>query len=112
MASVDELWLVDFGEPHQGEPALRRPALVLGPPDTFGTTFPLAIVAPLTTTERSLSLHVEVRDTARTGLRHSSYVQCELIRSINKNRFVKRIGTIDFETAHAVHRIVRMLLNH
>ncbi len=31
MASVDDLWLVDFGEPYPGEPGSYRPALVLGP---------------------------------------------------------------------------------
>lgn len=112
MASIDELWLVDFGEPHPGEPALRRPALVLGPPDTFGSSFPLVIVAPLTTTFRGLSLHVEVPATATTGLRHTSYVQCELIRSINARRLVHRVGTIDSAISLEVVSIVRTLLNH
>ncbi len=112
MASVDELWLVDFGEPHPGEPALVRPALVLGPPDYFGTGFPLVIVAPLTTTDRSLSLHVEVPSTTGTGLRQTSFVQCELIRSINGTRLLERLGTIDLDTARTVDRIVRILLNH
>ena len=112
MASVDELWLVDFGEPHPGEPALLRPALVLGPPDNFGSGFPLVIVAPLTTTDRSLSLHIEVQATAQTGLRQTSFVQCELIRSINRTRLVERLGTIDLHTARTVDRVVRILLNH
>lgn len=53
MASVDDLRLVDFGEPYPGEPAAHRPALVLGPPDTFGPGFPFVIVAPLTTRHRA-----------------------------------------------------------
>ena len=58
MASVDDLWLVDFGDPYPGEPAAHRPAL--GPPDTFGADFPFVIVASLTTVPRGLSLHVEI----------------------------------------------------
>ncbi|WP_428118908.1 type II toxin-antitoxin system PemK/MazF family toxin [Candidatus Poriferisodalis sp.] len=60
MASIDELWLADFGTPYPSEPSGRRPALVLGPPDFFGSEFPIAFVAPLTTTYRGLDLHVEV----------------------------------------------------
>ena len=112
MASVDELWLVDFGEPQPGEPAFQRPALVLGPPYTFGTGFPLVIVAPLTTTNRSLPLHVEVQATARTGLSRRSFVQCELLRSINKRRLLDRLGAIDQHTAQSVDQNVRILLNH
>ena len=44
MASVDDLWLCDFGEPYPGEPASRRPALVLGPPEAFGPGFPFVIL--------------------------------------------------------------------
>jgi mRNA-degrading endonuclease toxin of MazEF toxin-antitoxin module len=85
MASIDDLWLVDFGEPYPGEPAADRPALVLGPPDTFGPVFPFVIVTPLTTTRRGLSLHVEVEPTDESGLDEISYIQCELLRSINRN---------------------------
>ena len=112
MASVDDLWLVDFGEPYPGEPAFQRPALVLGPPDTFGRGFPMVIVAPLTTKERSLSLHVEVHATVHTGLHQTSFVQCELIRSINEIRLVQRLGNIDRYTAQRVDEVVRILLNH
>lgn len=112
MVSVDDLWLVDFGEPFPSEPAFARPALVLGPPDTFGRRFPVVIVAPLTTTDRSLPLHVEVQATAQTGLRRRSFVQCELIRSINEVRLIRRLGIIDRLTAEQVDGIVRVLLNH
>jgi mRNA interferase MazF len=112
MASVDDLWLVDFGEPYPGEPAAHRPALVLGPPDTFGSGFPFIIVAPLTTTRRGLSLHVEVEANPETGLDGTSYVQCELIRSVNRNRLVHRLGAIDSDTSHRVATIVRTLLNY
>ena len=112
MVSADDLWLVDFGEPFPGEPANLRPALVLGPPDTFGTTFPFAIVAPLTTTGRGLSIHVEVEPSEATGLHETSYVQCELIRSVNKRRLVHQLGSVPPEVSRDVTGVVRALLNH
>lgn len=112
MASVDELWLVDFGQPYPGEPASYRPALILGPPDTFGTGFPFVIATPLTTNRRGLSLHIEVEATPETGLDTTSYIQCELIRSINSKRLVHRLGTIDPETSSRVATIIKTLLNY
>ena len=111
MASADDIWLVDFGEPYPGEPSSFRPALVIGPPDTFGAAFPFVIVLPLTTTFRALSLHVEVEPTASNGLDRTSYVQCELIRSVNRRRLVHRIGAVDPEASHRVRVVVRTLLN-
>ena len=112
MASIDELWLVDFGEPYPGEPGRRRPALVFGPPDAFGATFPFVVVAPLTTTHRGLSLHVEVEPARDTGLDEVSYVQCELIRSINRNRLVHRLGVVDRHVSARVAEVVRSLLSY
>lgn len=112
MASPDELWLVDFGDPFPGEPAHHRPALVIGPPDTFGAEFPFVIVCPLTTTRRGLSLHVEVDAHDVTGLDHVSYVQCELVRSINRRRLVHRLGAVDRTVSTEVERVLRTLLGH
>ena len=110
MASVLDVWLVDFGEP--GEPAARRPALVLGPPEMFGPAFPFVITVPLTTTRQELSLHVEVEANADTGLDATSYVQCELIRSVNRNRLVHRLGAVGTEIGEQVGRVIRTLLGY
>jgi mRNA interferase MazF len=112
MASPDELWLVDFGDPYPAEPAHHRPAVVLGPPDTFGGDFPFVLLCPLTTKRRELALHVEVEATTASGLASTSYVQCELVRSVNRRRLVHRMGAIDAATSRRVHDLVLALLGH
>lgn len=112
MASADELWLVDFGDPFPGEPAHHRPALIIGPPDTFGADFPFTIVCPLTSRHRGLSLHVEIEATPTTGLDQTSYAQTELVRSVNRRRLAHRLGSIDTATSSHVTEILRTLLNH
>jgi mRNA interferase MazF len=112
MGSVDELWLVDFGTPYPGEPASFRPALVLGPPDTFGPGFPFVLVAPLTTTRRGLSLHVELDPSLANGLDDTSYVQCELLRSISRKRLVHRLGAVDLADSQRVAVVIKTLLNY
>lgn len=106
MPYIDEIWITDFGNPYPSEPASRRPAVVLGPLDFFGSDFPIAIVAPLTTSHRGLDLHVEVPANRQTGLRETGYVQCELLRSVNSARLSHRLGVIDVETSWHVSEIV------
>ena len=111
MASADDVWLVDFGDPFPGEPAHHRPAVVIGPPETFGRGFPFVILCPLTTTDRRLSIHVGVEPTAATGLDEISFVQCELIRSVNRQRLVHRLGGVDLDTSEHIALVLRTLLN-
>ena len=112
MASINDLWLTDFGSPYPGEPTRRRPALIIGPPETFGPGFPFVIVLPLTTVHRALSLHVEVEANPDTGLDQTSYVLCELIRSVNRNRLLRRLGVIDAATNSKITTVVKTLLNY
>ena len=112
MASRDDIWLVDFGESLPGEPAHHRPALVVGPAAAFGANFPFTILVPITTTRRVLALHAEVEPTEDNGLHETSYVQCELLRSVNARRLITRLGVIDLATSTTVERVIRTLLGY
>jgi mRNA interferase MazF len=109
---VDELWLVDFGDPFPGEPGYHRPALIVGPPDIFGVDFPFVMLCPLTTTARGLGLHVEVEPSADNGLDTVSYVQCEQLRSVSRRRLVHRLGWVDGHVSRSVTDVLKVLLNH
>ncbi len=112
MASPNDLWLTDFGAPFPGEPANFRPALVVGPVALFDSSIPFVIVVPITTTQRGLSLHVEIEPNHDNGLDAVSYAQCELVRSINRKRLITRLGAVDASTSHAVERVLRALLGY
>ncbi|MBS1848427.1 MAG: type II toxin-antitoxin system PemK/MazF family toxin [Actinobacteria bacterium] len=112
MASVDEIWLVDFGEPYPAEPARHRPALIVGPTAAFGSELPFVIVCPLTTARRDLPVHVEIEPDPGNGLDAISYVQCELIRSINRRRMLHPIGRISSDRSFVVHDVLAILLGH
>lgn len=75
--------------------AHSTPALITGPLETCGATFPFSDVVLLATTRRGLSLHVDVAPTVERGLQATRYVHGELIRSINRKRLVRRPGVVD-----------------
>lgn len=70
------------------------------------------IITELTTTQRGLSLHIEVEATPETGLDGTSYIQCELSRSINSNRLAHRPGAVGPDTSNRVTTVIKALLNY
>lgn len=89
----------------------RHRVPIIGPPETFGRGFPFVVLCPLTTTDRGLSIHVEVGPTPGTGLDEISFVRCELIRSVNRRRLRHRLGRVEAATAEHVTRVLQTLLN-
>lgn len=110
MALPSEIWLTDFGHKYPGEPSGQRPALIIGPSRVFDDRLPFVIVAPLTTTKRGLSLHVEVEPAVSNGLAETIYVQCELMRSVNRHRAIQRLGRLDVAAFESVMFVVHSLL--
>jgi mRNA interferase MazF len=112
MASPEEIWLVDFGEPYPAEPSHHRPAIIVGPARIFGEKLPFVVVVPLTSTYRGLSLHVEIEPTEANGLEVASYAQCELIRSISRKRLRTTLGSIDLAVANEIATVIKRLLDY
>lgn len=86
-----------------------RPALVLsvgkfnhGPAD-------LVIVVPITKTERRIPTHVLV-PAGEAGLMFDSYIKCEDIRSISKDRLMRHTGDVSYPRIESVQKYVRVLL--
>jgi len=48
---------------------------------------------------------------ANNGLSETSYVQCELLRAVSRERLVRRLGPIDAATSAEVSDVLRTLLN-
>jgi mRNA interferase MazF len=112
MASPDEIWMVDFGDPYPGEPAHHRTALVIGPSPLFGDSLPFVVVLPMATVRRGISFHVEIEPDVANGLNELSYVQCEMIRSISKKRLRSRLGSVGLVDAQRVETVVRRVLDY
>ena len=101
--------MVDLRPTRGREQDGTRPALVLsvnkfnhGPAD-------LVIVVPMTKTNRSLPSHVLVPQ-GEAGLTFDSYIKCEDLRSISKDRLERYMGDVTYPRIENVERIVRVLL--
>jgi len=105
-----EIWLVDLNPTRGREPFGRRPALIVsvdlfnqGPAD-------LVVTLPITSKEKGIPFHLKI-EASESGLSKKSFIKCEDIRSIAKERLLKRVGQISPRTLTDVEDRLRILLN-
>ncbi|MBW3625894.1 MAG: type II toxin-antitoxin system PemK/MazF family toxin [Armatimonadetes bacterium] len=108
--SRGEVWMVDLNPTRGHEQAGRRPALVIsvdlfnqGPAD-------LVVALPITSQAKGIPFHVKVTP-PEGGFDRESYVKCEDIRSLSRERLLRRMGTVTPQTMEAVEERLRILLS-
>ncbi len=106
-----EVWLVNWNPGRGSEQKGIRPSLVIQT-DAGNTNphYPNAIVLTITTKGRKLPFHILVKPSAGNGLAEPSFVKCEQILTISKERLVKRIGRLGSEQLKSVEEAVRLVL--
>lgn len=102
-----DVWFAELGEPVGHEQAGARPAVVLSV-DGLGRRG-LAVVVPLTTTQRGWALHLTI-DPPEGGLRQRSDAMPEMVRSISSLRLRQRWGRVRPMTHRELARRVQLLL--
>ena len=103
-----EIWHFDLGEPVDPEAGFDRFGLVVSPPRFTG---PLRMVCPITTTRRPYPWRIEIEPSPDNGLKVTSYVQTEHLRSIAVRRGGYRLGAVDQITLLNVKRVLKTLLD-
>jgi mRNA interferase MazF len=70
----------------------------------------LVVVLPITTKAKGIPFHAEI-NIPEGGLTQQSFIKCEDIRSVAKERLFKKVGRVSDETIKAVEDRLRILLN-
>jgi len=97
----DVVWAVP--DPAVGrEQAGRRPAVVVASDDYLEQVTRLAVVVPVTRTDRGWPNHVTL--TGDTGLPADSFAMTEQIRTIDRRRVQRVTGRVDTDTQAAINQ--------
>ena len=110
MARRGEIWVVNLNPTRGHEQAGIRPALVVSADGFNRGRANLVIVVPLTSTARGVPLHVQV-DPPEGGVRETSYVMCEAVRSISSDRLERAWGAVSPSTLATVEDRLRVVLD-
>jgi mRNA interferase MazF len=91
----DEVWLVSLDPARRTEIQKTRPCLVISP-NEMNHPLQTVVVAPMTTVMRAYPTRVPVRFQGKRG-----QVALDQLRAIDRQRLVRKLGTISASTAEA-----------
>ncbi len=91
--SRGDIWWVEWSPGRGSEQAGRRPALVVQT-DTVNRSvrYNNVIVLAMTTQEHGVPTHVRIDPSPGNGLRAASFIMCEQVMTISKQRLEGRLG--------------------
>ena len=104
-----EVWLADLDPVKGHEQGGLRPIVVLSIDEFNAGPGSLVIVIPLTSRDRGIPAHVAI-EPPEGGLAKTSYALTEAVRSITKQRLVRRWGSLSPQTIVSIEEWVRTLL--
>ena len=104
-----EIWYADLNPPRGHEQAGRRPVLVFSTNPFNECAADVVVVLPLTSKQKGIGWHVFV-EAGDSGLRTDSYIMCDAIRSIAKERLARRVGEVSPVVMVEVGERLRILL--
>ena len=110
----DIYWL-DWNPARGSEQAGRRPALIVQEnPASANPNYPLTIVAAISTKSnargRAFPSHVAVQPSPQNGLAAPSFIKCEQVQTVSKQRLIQKIGTLDAADMTLVEAALKQVL--
>jgi mRNA interferase MazF len=113
MASTEprrgEVWLVSLGAARRGEPGKNRPAVVVSADRlNAGEAGDLVVVVPLSSSSVASALRPEIEDV--DGLDRPSRAIARAVRSVARERLLRRIGAVQPATLTEIERVLALIL--
>jgi mRNA interferase MazF len=105
-----DVWLISFDRTVGREQAGTRPALVVSVDKFNHGPADLIVVLPITSHDKKQPIHVPVR-APEGGLSALSFIKCDDIRSVSKQRLKKFYGAVSPRTMAEVELRLRILLD-
>jgi len=97
---LDEVWLVALDPTSGAEIRKTRPCLIISP-NEMNLHLRTTIIAPMTTAERPYPTRVAVTFQGKRG-----QVALDQLRAVDRQRLVRKLGTVSARTAAAVSAIL------
>lgn len=106
-----ELYWVDWSPARGSEASGRRPALIVQrDAGNLAVSYPNTVIVAVSSQGHEIPLHVRLRPNRENGLRNVSFVKCEQIFTIAKERLGDRIGRLTVAEIRRVEDAIRLNL--
>ena len=105
-----EVWLVELDPTRGREQQGRRPALIVSTNGFNKSPADLVVLIPITSKEKSIPWHVAIAP-PEGGVKTKSFVMCEAVRSVSKERLAQRWGAVSAAILDEVEDRLRILFD-
>lgn len=106
-----DIVLIDFNPVRGAEISKIRPAIIVSR-DILNKYSPLCIVVPITSNAtKILPFHLFIAKSKLNGLKNDSKILPEQIKSLDKSRIVKKLGTLDKKQQSELEQKIMFVLN-
>jgi len=105
-----EVWSADLDPTRGREQAGKRPVLIVSTDRFNEGPAELVVIVPITSKGKGIPWHVPVKAGRDAGLTKDSFIMCEAIRCVARERLGKRLGEITVPTQVEVETRLRILL--
>ena len=106
-----DVWIVDWSPGRGSEQAGVRPELVIQTDAAnMNSRYPNVIVLAISTKGKQVPFHVPINPSQECGLRETSFVKCEQVLTISKDRLSRRLGGLNYEQLREVETGLRKVL--
>lgn len=106
-----DVWIADLNPRIGTEPGKIRPVVVVQT-DLLNNEHPSTIICPITTNvvAESEILRVHLKK-GKSGLKENCDIMIDQIRAIDNKRLVKKVGSVDDDSAEKIRQNFRILLD-
>jgi len=106
-----QIWLVDWSPGRGSEQLGRRPALIIQTDAANANhRYPNTIVLTLSTKGLPVATHISIEPDSTNGLREISWVKCEQILTISKQRLHQKWGSLSPTAMARVETAVKVAI--
>ena len=106
-----EIWLVNWNPGRGSEQEGIRPSLITQTDaGNINPNYPNTIVLAISTKGREVPFHIKVKPSSTNGLKSLSFIKCEQILTISKERLVEKIGILELQYANKVEEALKLVL--
>jgi mRNA interferase MazF len=106
-----EIWLLDWSPSRGSEQAGFRPALVIQTDAANSNPgYPNTIVLAISTKGKQVPFHVPLKPNSLNGLTEASFVKCEQVLTVAKDRLVRMLGVIGEGELQQIKQAIRLVL--
>lgn len=106
---LGDVWLIDLNPSKGHEQAGLRPALIVSVDEFNNCPADLIVALPITTKQRDIPTRIRLSP-PEGGLKKTSFIICEQIRTVSKERLKRRLGKVRYDTLNQARDCISMIL--